>query len=73
MNGQITRYKIVAYILDFIGIILVGIYGASHSRKITTFYQAPDYFMHVGIALIIAGTAIVFYDLKKNAKNYKSK
>lgn len=72
MLGRITRYRIAAYIIDVVGIILVGIYGAGHSAKIASTYHAPVTFLYLGIALIVSGSALVFYDMKKTAKS-KSK
>lgn len=66
MIGPITRYKIAAYVLDFIGIILVVFYLAGGSPKIALAYQAPVAFLYLGIALIVSGTALIFYDMKKS-------
>lgn len=72
MTGNITRLRIAAYIIDFAGIVLVVFYGAGRSPKIQLAYQAPALFLYLGIALVITGMAMVFYDMKK-AANSKEK
>lgn len=72
MTKNLTRYRIIAYIMDFVGILLVGFYRASHSPKITSEYPASAFVLYLGIALIIFGSAMVIYDIKKTA-NSKAK
>lgn len=73
MTRHLTRYRIIAYIMDFVGIIFIGIHRAGYSPKIAASYQAPDALLYLGIALIIGGTAMVMYDMKKNTNSQAKK
>jgi hypothetical protein len=83
-----TRFKLTAYIIDFVGFLFAAFYAVghfvkeSHARQLATGFQPKisvqegsfwlttntDPFMYPGIALLVIGMSMIYYDAMKTMK-----
>lgn len=72
-----TRYKIAAYIIDLIGALFIAFYGVGQrmSAEEGSFWSTTNTepFLYPGLVLMVIGTAMLFYGVKKTRNAQASK